>query len=190
MSLRCWRRRGQGYRTNYSQTPLQRQRHPYNRSHPVLCRPFAFLTHFGKCNPIGHHRRHGSFAGAGRCTQAGGGSFRQFLCRQDALVGGTTPFTGCLRFGGGDGCCLRRTAGVALFSLEVMGGVLALRYVLPAIVTAAIATAIAWIALPDEPKYVIPAYTSSASALVWAMLAGPIVGLFSVRAATNAQCLL
>src|SRR5262249_3598751 len=70
--------------------------------------------------------------------------------------------------------------GGALFALEVMRGELALRYVLPGIVTSVIATAVAWITLPDEPTYVIPAYTNSASAVVWALLAGPIAGLFSV----------
>ena len=70
--------------------------------------------------------------------------------------------------------------GGALFALEVMRGVLALRYVLPALLSCVAATAVAWIVLPDTPTYVIPAYGSSASVVVWALLAGPIAGLFSV----------
>lgn len=70
--------------------------------------------------------------------------------------------------------------GGALFALEVMRGVLALRYVLPALLSCVIATAVAWIVLPDAPTYLIPAYGSPASAVVWALLAGPIAGLFSV----------
>jgi CIC family chloride channel protein len=70
--------------------------------------------------------------------------------------------------------------GGALFSLEVMRGVLALRYVLPAIVTSVVATAVAWTMLPDAPTYVIPAFTSSASVVIWSLLAGPVAGLFSV----------
>ena len=70
--------------------------------------------------------------------------------------------------------------GGALFSLEVMRGVLALRYVMPALVASAVATATAWIMLPDAPTYPIPAYASSAPAVVWALLAGPLAGLFSV----------
>jgi H+/Cl- antiporter ClcA len=70
--------------------------------------------------------------------------------------------------------------GGALFSLEVMRGVLALRYVMPALVASAVATAVAWIVLPDAPTYPIPAYASSAPAVVWALLAGPLAGLFSV----------
>lgn len=70
--------------------------------------------------------------------------------------------------------------GGALFSLEVMRGMLALRYVLPALFASLIATGISWIALPNAPTYVVPAYTNSASSLVWALLAGPMAGVVSV----------
>jgi len=70
--------------------------------------------------------------------------------------------------------------GGALFSLEVMRGVLALRYVLPALLASVVATAVAWIVLPDAPTYIIPAYASSSSVVALALLAGPIAGLFSV----------
>lgn len=70
--------------------------------------------------------------------------------------------------------------GGALFSLEVMRGILALRYVLPALVASVVATAVSWLVLPDAPTYIIPAYTSSASIVVWALLAGPIAGVVSV----------
>lgn len=70
--------------------------------------------------------------------------------------------------------------GGALFALEVMRGVLALRYVLPALVASVVAAAVSWVALPDAPTYLIPAYSSSASSVVWALLAGPIAGVVSV----------
>ncbi len=70
--------------------------------------------------------------------------------------------------------------GGALFALEVMRGVLALRLVLPALLTSLIATAVAWIALPDAPTYVIPPFASSASVVTWALFAGPIAGVVSV----------
>jgi len=70
--------------------------------------------------------------------------------------------------------------GGALFALEVMRGVLALRYVLPALFASVVATAVSWIWLPDAPTYVIPAFSSSASSIVWALLAGPIAGVVSV----------
>ena len=70
--------------------------------------------------------------------------------------------------------------GGALFSLEVMRGILALRYVLPALLTSVVATAVAWMMLPDAPTYIIPSYANSASVVVWSLIAGPIAGLFSV----------
>src|SRR5579863_6299684 len=70
--------------------------------------------------------------------------------------------------------------GGALFALEVMRGVLALRYILPALVCSVVATAVAWTMLPDAPTYLIPSYASSASVIVWALVAGPVAGLFSV----------
>jgi chloride channel protein, CIC family len=70
--------------------------------------------------------------------------------------------------------------GGALFALEVMRGMLALRYVLPALVTSVIATAVSWIVLPNAPTYVIPFASSSVSNVVWALLAGPIIGVVSV----------
>jgi len=70
--------------------------------------------------------------------------------------------------------------GGALFSLEVMRGLLALRYVLPALFASLVATAVSWIVLPDVPTYLIPSYASSTSCLVWASIAGPIAGVASV----------
>jgi chloride channel protein, CIC family len=70
--------------------------------------------------------------------------------------------------------------GGALFALEVMRGMLALRYVLPALFTSLIAAAVSWLALPDAPTYLIPAYPSSLSSIAWALVAGPIAGVVSV----------
>jgi H+/Cl- antiporter ClcA len=70
--------------------------------------------------------------------------------------------------------------GGALFALEVMRGKLALRFVLPAVFTSLIATAVSWLALPDAPTYVIPAFSNSASVVVWALLAAPVAGIVSV----------
>jgi len=70
--------------------------------------------------------------------------------------------------------------GGALFSLEVMRGMLALRYVLPALFASVVATAVSWLVLPDAPTYLIPGYASSASSVAWALVAGPIAGVASV----------
>src|ERR1035441_5567707 len=82
--------------------------------------------------------------------------------------------------GAGMGSAYGVPLGGALFALEVMRGKLALRYVLPALFASLIATAVSWIALPDAPTYVIPAFSSSGSVVVWALLAGPIAGVVSV----------
>jgi chloride channel protein, CIC family len=71
--------------------------------------------------------------------------------------------------------------GGALFAVEVLRGVLALRLILPALLASAAATGVAWLlAMPDEPTYAIPSYTLSASVICWSVVAGPIAGLFSV----------
>jgi H+/Cl- antiporter ClcA len=82
--------------------------------------------------------------------------------------------------GAGMGAAYGVPLGGALFSLEVMRGMLALRYVLPALFASVVATAVSWVALPDAPTYVIPAYSSSFSCVAWALLAGPIAGVVSV----------
>ena len=70
--------------------------------------------------------------------------------------------------------------GGALFALEVLRGTLALRLVLPALLTSLVATAVSWLAMPDAPTYTMPRYPSPLSIIVWAVLAGPIAGLVSV----------
>ena len=70
--------------------------------------------------------------------------------------------------------------GGALFSVEVLLGTLALPLVLPALLTSLVATAISWIGLPHAPTYSVPHYHWSYSAVVWAILFGPLAGLASV----------
>jgi CIC family chloride channel protein len=70
--------------------------------------------------------------------------------------------------------------GGALFALEVIRGMLALRFVLPALVTSLVATAVSWLVLPNAPTYIIPADSNTVSSVVWALVAGPIAGIVSV----------
>ncbi len=70
--------------------------------------------------------------------------------------------------------------GGALFAVEVLRGVLALRLVLPALLAAAIATAVSWLFLPNAPTYLIPVYPTTPSVVVWSLLAGPVAGVVSV----------
>ncbi|MFF0220190.1 chloride channel protein [Streptomyces vinaceus] len=66
--------------------------------------------------------------------------------------------------------------GGTLFTLEVLLGTWALRAVVPAALTAALATLVARVAVPDAPAYRLPELPFSGSLLLWAFLAGPLVG--------------
>ena len=70
--------------------------------------------------------------------------------------------------------------GGALFALEVLRGVLALRLVIPALLSSIIAAMVAWTTVPNDPIYVFPAYFNSAAVAVWAVAFGPIAGVVSV----------
>jgi chloride channel protein, CIC family len=70
--------------------------------------------------------------------------------------------------------------GGALFTAEVMVGSLALPVVLPALACSGIATAVAWIYLPNHASYVgIPAFGYTMPLMVWALLAGPVLGVIA-----------
>jgi chloride channel protein, CIC family len=70
--------------------------------------------------------------------------------------------------------------GGALFSLEVVRGALALRYILPALLCSIVATAVSWTMLPNAPTYKTPTFTSSFWALGFAVVCGLAAALFSV----------
>ena len=70
--------------------------------------------------------------------------------------------------------------GGALFTAEILCGTLALPVILPALACAWIATATAWLYLPESATYIdIPTYHFTMTLLVWALLVGPVIGLFS-----------
>jgi chloride channel protein, CIC family len=71
--------------------------------------------------------------------------------------------------------------GGALFTAEVMLGNVSVPVVLPALACSWIATATAWLYLPDRATYVdIPDYRFTSTLMVWALLAGPLIGLIAV----------
>ena len=70
--------------------------------------------------------------------------------------------------------------GGAIFAVEVLMGSLALPLVLPALAASTLATAVTWIVLPIHPYYqAIPSYPAATPLLVWALLAGPVIGVAS-----------
>ena len=71
--------------------------------------------------------------------------------------------------------------GGALFTAEVLLGTLTLPVVLPALACCAVATVTSYLYLPARPAYLgIPQYHGSPALLVWALLAGPAIGLVAV----------
>ena len=71
--------------------------------------------------------------------------------------------------------------GGALFTAEVLCGSLSLPVVLPALACSSVATFVAWAFLPSLPTYTdVPAFPFRDSELVWAVIAGPLLGVLSV----------
>ena len=68
----------------------------------------------------------------------------------------------------------------ALFTAEILIGSITLPVMLPAVVCSAIATATAWIYLPNHAVYLgIPDYRFTWSLMTLSLLAGPVIGLVS-----------
>ena len=68
--------------------------------------------------------------------------------------------------------------GGALFTAEIMLGSISLPVAAPALACSFIATATAWLYLPDRPTYLdVPDYRFSGPLLAWALVAGPLIGL-------------
>ncbi len=69
----------------------------------------------------------------------------------------------------------------AIFAVELYLGTVSIPIVLSAITTSSIATAIGWLGLHDRPLYVVPSLTKpTLSLIIFAIIAGPIIGLVSV----------
>ena len=69
--------------------------------------------------------------------------------------------------------------GGALFTIEVLLARLRLATAVPAFATAAIATIVARVAVPDAPLYSFAPASISPSLLVWALIAGPVLGVLA-----------
>ncbi len=95
--------------------------------------------------------------------------------------GRLTPSERCLLMacaaGGAWGAVYNIPFGGGLFAAEVLMGSLALPIVVPALAVSVIATTVSWTVLSVHPYYqAIPTYTPSTTLLVWAVLAGPLLG--------------
>ncbi len=70
--------------------------------------------------------------------------------------------------------------GGALFAVEVLLGSISLRLALPALLSSVVATAASWLFLPAEPVYQVPEFPLTPQLTVWALLAGPLLGLATI----------
>ncbi|TCK23005.1 chloride channel protein [Pseudonocardia endophytica] len=83
--------------------------------------------------------------------------------------------------GAGLACVYNVPLAGALFTAEVLVGALRLPVVLPALACSATATLVAWVYLPSGPTYAdLPAHTLTLDTVVWAVLAGPVIGVVAV----------
>lgn len=85
-----------------------------------------------------------------------------------------------IAFGGGAGLAsvYNVPLGGAFFTAEILLGSVSVATMLPALACSGIATVTAWVYLPNRATYLdVPGYHVSAALLVWALLAGPLIGL-------------
>lgn len=83
--------------------------------------------------------------------------------------------------GAGLGAVYNVPIGAALFIAEVLWGSISVPVLLPALACCGIATAVSWLYLPIQDTYLgIPTYALTPETMVWALLAGPVIGLISV----------
>jgi CIC family chloride channel protein len=67
--------------------------------------------------------------------------------------------------------------GAALFSLEILLGVVSIEPAVPVLLTSVIAALSSHLVLPDSVTYQLPQFTSNASLIVWSCIFGPVFGL-------------
>jgi len=71
--------------------------------------------------------------------------------------------------------------GGALFTAEVLYGTVRLPVILPALACSSVATLVAWVYLPTTATYPgVPDFGFHPAIMVWAVLAGPVIGLAAV----------
>ena len=69
--------------------------------------------------------------------------------------------------------------GGALFAIEVLLGTISLTNVLAAVITSFVAVAVSWLLLPNIPTFNVAQLSITPSLLLWAAVAGPILGAAS-----------
>ncbi|HXW32691.1 MAG TPA: chloride channel protein [Acidimicrobiales bacterium] len=110
-----------------------------------------------------------------------GGAAASWLSRPLGLSAAQRRLLVACSAGAGLACVYNVPLGGALFTAELLVGSISLPVMSPALLCSAVATATAWLYLPQQATYVgIPGYHFSMTLMVFAVVAGPVVGLVSV----------
>lgn len=122
----------------------------------------------------------GASLGREAAPQRTGAAFGSWIGRHMTLPTNQRVLLVACGAGAGVGAVYNVPLAGALFAAELYLGSLALTSVVPALAASAIATAVAWVGLPRQAVYGIPRLpTPSLSLLVFALVAGPVIGLTS-----------
>jgi chloride channel protein, CIC family len=119
----------------------------------------------------------GASLGREAAPQLAGGAFASGLCERAHVPAWQRRLLVACGAGAGMAAVYNVPLGGALFAVEVLLGTLALPFVLPALATSVVATAVAWTVLGNAPIYTLPVHGASGSEIVWAVIAGPLAGL-------------
>ncbi|SDM30528.1 H+/Cl-antiporter ClcA [Methylobacterium phyllostachyos] len=106
-----------------------------------------------------------------------GAAFGSLFARGLGLSPSHTRILAALGAGAGIAAVYEVPLGGALFALEVLLGSLALPLVAPALLASGLATATAWLLLPERATYAIPAEPVSQALIAFSLLVGPLAGL-------------
>ncbi|MBV9748773.1 MAG: chloride channel protein [Acetobacteraceae bacterium] len=120
----------------------------------------------------------GASIGRENAPQHLGAAFGDWASRRRALSADQRLLLIACGAGAGVGAVYNVPFAGAVFAAELYLGSITLRAIVPAFVTAGIATAVSWIVLPIRPVYHLPQLGyPSGSLLVFSLLAGPLIGL-------------
>ena len=108
-----------------------------------------------------------------------GAAFACWISMKTALSVRNTQIMVACAAGAGLAAVYNVPFGGALFTLEVLLCSFRLSAVVPAFCTAAIATVVSWIGLGNEAQYHLPVFSISYSLVIWAIITGPIFGVFA-----------
>lgn len=122
----------------------------------------------------------GASLGREAAPKEAGATFASVLSRWAGLSPGQQRLLVACGAGAGMAAVYNVPLGGALFGIEVLLGSIAVPLVVPALLTSFLATATSWLLLPDQPTYRIATYHTSLNQMIWAVIAGPLIGLASV----------